>query len=96
MNDQVEHEEPDQILCGPGKLTLHLDASEMYPNEPGLGTPMLFQWGAETMTWACGYEGGNLCEIIPKEYQASVDRWLEEIAEDVTAWESHWWEVKSK
>ncbi len=85
---------PTQTVIGPLGLVLHLSALEIYPDDPGMGTPMLFEntrgHGQDTtMTWACGYEGSNLGEIIADGETAM--KWAESIAEAVQSWETHHW-----
>ncbi len=85
------------VLIAPG-LVLHLSALEIYPDDPGMGTPVLFEdkRSGETMTWGCGFEGGNLVEIIGARRMESAQRFIDEIAEAVGAWETYHWDAARK
>lgn len=77
---------------------LHLNALEIYPDDPGMGTPMLFEYTdrtghVETMTWACGFEGGNLCEIIPEGMVLAAEKWMNSIEAAVQEWETFHWDA---
>jgi len=83
---------PVQTITGPHGIKLKLDAGQIYPDDPGMGTPILFEFRGETMTWTCGYEGGNLGEILPSEQHAdTILKWAADISESVNIWETHHW-----
>jgi hypothetical protein len=84
-----------QTLRGPGGILVHLDASQIYPENPGEGTPIIIEHpeGDDTASWGCGYEGGNLDDVLPERFgdreRRGVMRWLDSISEQVEAWENH-------
>ncbi len=84
-----------RVILVNGPLSLTLDSDQIYVDEPGLGTPMLLEHKVtgETMTWECGYNGGNWNEIFPQKADfAKYQAWLDSIAEEVEAWEAAQWE----
>ena len=91
--DTPDLDEPVQTLRGPLGVTLTLDAEQIVPEDQGCGTPLLFSCGGETMTWGCGYDGGNLAELLPNNADlAPVFAWCDRIAADVEAWETEFWD----
>ena len=89
---------PTQTVLIAKDLVLHLSALEIYPDDPGMGTPMLFEdkRSGETMTWACGFEGGNLCEIVHEARAEVALKRCNEIEAAVSEWESYHWDVARK
>lgn len=83
-----------QKIQGPHGLVLEMDATEMFPGDPGMGTPLLFTCGGESMTWNCGHD--NLCDIMPNK--TATERgmsWARGISNQVEAWETYWWAIKN-
>jgi hypothetical protein len=85
-------------LCGPSGISACLDSSQIYIDDPGMGTPILLAFKGEYMTWGCAYEGGNWIDVIGSVLRAQFEieahqevhqAWLEEIAPEVEAWEAH-------
>ena len=86
-----------------GRLMLHLDAGQIFPDDPGMGTPLLFEYrhseyrrsGESTMTWTCAYEGGNLNEILPEGAdEDKYYKWIRSIEEEVGEWEKVQWKLR--
>ncbi len=91
-----------QTLWGPCGILVHLDASAIFPDNPGMGTPVLIEHpeGEDTASWGCGYEGGNLNYVLPEDFgdleRRKIFAWLESIATQVEAWENHHYSLASR
>jgi hypothetical protein len=87
MNKRINLNSKKQTLRGPDGIKLELDAAEVYPNNPGMGTPALLTLpSGETGTFNCAYEIG---EAGGKALTQDQSTWLEEIAEAVNQWLSN-------
>lgn len=77
-----------QIFRGPGGIKLELNAAEIFPNDPGQGTPALLTLpNGETGTFNAIYHTGETADGT--ELSQNQNRWLEEISEQVAAWEDY-------
>ena len=80
------------ILTGPNGLKVVLDANEIYPSDPGQGTPALvtLKVGDEeyTASFACACGEG---ELDCGSYQLNDDQkdWLNSVEPDVDAFLTH-------
>lgn len=74
-----------ESLRGPGNLLLVLDASEIYPDDPGAGTPALviLPFGRGTATYWCAAAEGEVDGHLLTERQ---NRWLESVENAVDQW----------
>ena len=81
---KVEIELPHQIVTGPGGIRLHLEAGEIFLNDPGMGTPLLVEYKKETMTLECAL--GNSGEMGCGEVQQN---WISDIYEQAGEWHNH-------
>jgi hypothetical protein len=64
-------------------LKLTLDASQVFIDDPGQGCPVLLEFGKETMSWGCFYEGGNFGDTGADDRHW---RWCDEVAGMVEDW----------
>ena len=80
----IELDVPNQTLRGPNGIRLELDASEIYPNDPGMGTPMLVCLKGETMTLNCAED--NSAALGCNEEQTE---WIWEISNAANDWLDH-------
>jgi len=91
INPTAKH----QILRGPRGLLLELDASEIFPDDPGMGTPLLVRYKRETMTLECAMN--NVGEILDngsaEDYMWAYD-WLSGIYEEAEKWLDYHYEAK--
>jgi hypothetical protein len=62
-------------LRGPAGISVCLDASEIYIDDPGQGCPVMvfFQRGSqrESMSWGCAYEGGNWQDAVAAAFDSA-------------------------
>jgi hypothetical protein len=78
-----------RTLTGPNGLKVVLDANEIYPNDPGQGTPALVTLKVGdteyTASFACASSEG---ELDCGSYQLNDDQkdWLASVEPDVDAW----------
>jgi hypothetical protein len=89
---KIDINNPNQTVRGPHGLVLKLNAGDIFPDDPGLGTPCLFEYRGETMTLECGSAGGNIGELgCP---QASID-WAtsDDLYTQATDWLDHQWKI---
>jgi hypothetical protein len=76
-----------KTLHGPGGLRVALDRSQVFPDDPGQGTPaMVYLFGYSSTFWAASGEGELLHsgDHPPRKLTPEQCRWLDEIEEDVT------------
>lgn len=78
----IEH----QTVQGPRGLKLELDAKEIYPSDPGMGTPRLVWFGRESMTFDCAMD--NIAELIGCTYEQAewAYNWLNSLDETAGLW----------
>lgn len=81
--DSIATKLPYQTIDGPGRLELILDASEIFPANPGLGTPALVIDGEGTATFDAALGEGETDEG-PLDVEQQI--WLEEVAGKVNGW----------
>jgi hypothetical protein len=73
------------ISGGPGGLAIVMDTAEIFPDDPGQGTPVLVTMGRNSATWNCATDTGELdCgEVI---LTISQTNWLEAQRDAVENW----------
>lgn len=72
------------IIKGPG-ISVELDTREIYPHDPGMGTPVLISLdNGETVTWNCGISEGETVDGT-KFNQEELD-WLNWVTPQVEQW----------
>ncbi len=72
-----------KIMHGPG-VQIELDESQVFPEDPGQGTPALVKIGAKTGTFWCVLETGEIGCDTP--VSMAHQRWLARQEEAVTEW----------
>ncbi len=72
-----------QTLHGPNGLKIELDAAEIYPNDPGMGTPVLVLKGDAAGTFECATSEGELDDCALTEADLN---WLESQRARVETW----------
>ena len=77
----------NQIIKGPGGLVLELDARQIFPNDPGLGTPALLSLEGCTATFWCAL---NECEVEFISLTAAQQTWLDSLEDAVNSWHMAW------
>ena len=74
-----------ETMRGPGGLLVKLDASEVYPDDPGNGTPAMvhlpFGRGQATYWCACGEGDIEGTELTQEQFE-----WLESLENAITQW----------
>lgn len=89
MKTNIDLSKAKQVVRGPGGLRLELDASQIFPEDPGQGTPfMVVHASGASATFCCACNEG---ELDCGEYQLSPAQmgWLHDLAEteQVLRWE---------
>lgn len=70
-------------LTGPGGLRIVLDSAEVYPDDPGQGTPAMVHLGRHSATFACALDTGEL-DCGEKALTITQENWLQ--AQEETVW----------
>ena len=72
-----------KTLIGPRCVKLELDPTEIFPDDPGAGTPAIVVYRGDTATYWCAIGTGE----TGNGYKIPVDvlRWLEEQEREVDA-----------
>lgn len=72
-----------KVLRGPGGIKLILDQSEVFPDDPGNGTPAIVQLRDKTSTFWCAQGTG----VIDDYYRMNAEqsRWLDEQEDELMA-----------
>lgn len=82
----IHPSDPYRVLRGPDGCKITFNANEVFPDDPGQGTPvMLTLKSGDTATFNCALNEGE-AEGEPLT-PAQID-WLNELAFDVEEWES--------
>jgi len=71
-----------QTLIGPNGLRLVLDSAEIFPDDPGQGTPAMVYLRGESATYWCALNEG---EVDRQATNASQQAWLEAQEDTVSA-----------
>ncbi len=66
-----------QTLIGPRGVKLILDPSEIFPDDPGSGTPALVEYKEQTGTYWCALGEGEVCCDKVVKLPVPVLDWLE-------------------
>lgn len=71
-------------------LRVDFDASEIFPDDPGAGTPVLVWLHGESGTYSCVREVGEVCgdDAVYLLTQQQID-WLWQIEDRVILWMQH-------
>lgn len=66
------------VIEGPG-IKVELDAGEIYPSDPGQGTPVLVLLSnGDTGTWNCVTSEGETADgtvLTPEQLHGKINRW---------------------
>ena len=67
------------VIPGPNRLKITLDSNEIFPNDPGQGTPAIVEKGQCAGTFACALDTGILLDKNGNDYSLTPSevRWLE-------------------
>ena len=71
-----------KTLSGPCGVKLHLDLDEVFPDDPGAGTPALVEYQGHFGTWWCVTDTAD-CD--GRTVPAKVMKWLEDQSNEVEA-----------
>lgn len=76
-------------MNGPHGLKLVLSAKEIYPDDPGMGTPRLVHYKGDTMTFDCALD--NVAELLGVTYAQAewAYQWLGDQDEAAGLWLDH-------
>lgn len=78
-----------KTLTGPGGLTVVLDSREIFPDDPGQGTPAMVNLDSRkaSATFNCAWNEGTLSRDDGGEVPLTISqsRWLDEIGDEVDA-----------
>jgi hypothetical protein len=94
----ITNESKHQTVMGPRGLKLVLDASEIFPDRPGDGTPRLVYFKRETMTLDCALS--NIGEILvgcrtSEDAQWAYD-WLDGLSQAADDWLDYQYKLLDK
>lgn len=87
---------PKQILRGPGGIKLELNADQIFPGDPGLGTPRLvtINGGRHTGTLDCAL---GECEVDDAPLSEAQWEWLDALSIQADEWlDWHWNRVSAQ
>lgn len=79
----IDTEDPKQTIEGPGGLSLELDAGQIFPDDPGQGTPALCVLGKNTGTFWCSHDNAEVDDVALSDRQSE---WLADLYDEVDAW----------
>lgn len=90
---RIDNAAVKQTIVGPGGLKVVLNADEIFPNNPGMGTPCMVELrltthGLATATFECAAAEAEL-ECGEVQLTVSQAAWLREMSADVDAWLEH-------
>lgn len=71
------------VVIGPGGLRLELDPAQVFPDDPGQGTPALVVLGKWSATFTCALNEGVLDGPCERELTNAQMAWLEKQEEYV-------------
>ncbi len=85
-----------QTVSGPRGLRLELSAKEIYPKDPGMGTPRLVWFKGDSMTFDCALD--NVAELIGCTYEQAewAYNWLNSQSERADAWLDYHHEIAER
>lgn len=87
MDIHIAIDVPRQILEGPKGLRLVLNAREIFPDNPGEGTPRLIEYQGDTMTFDCALD--NITDLIGASVYEQAEfayDWLISVRDEADAW----------
>ena len=76
-----------KTYSGPDGITLVLDSSEIFPNDPGQGTPAMVYTRGGGATYWCASDTGTVMDARGNDVDLSVAQceWLDTMADTVDA-----------
>lgn len=78
-------------LVGPRGAKVVCDINQVFPADPGQGTPSMVYWKDHSGTFSCCI---NECEIDGYELPVSIHEWLHSIHETIIDWEFYAFDKK--
>jgi len=72
-----------QTLKGPGGIKIELDADEIFPNDPGQGTPILVNLYEGTASYNCAVSENEVDGIELEQIQIE---WLNKLEYQIDTW----------
>ena len=72
------------IKYGPAGLSVRFDSTEIFPDDPGQGTPVLVFLGKESSTFCCALNEGEVDGIRLSQAQIAFLETLETLVWDFT------------
>jgi hypothetical protein len=79
----IDIEDPEQTLEGPEGLTLELSAKQIFPDDPGQGTPCLCCYLGQTGTYNCVSDQGA---VDDEPLSGEQIAWINDIYSEVDEW----------
>jgi hypothetical protein len=77
-----------QTVTGPDGIELHLDAGEIFPNDPGQGTPAIVKLSTgDTATFNCV---DNTLEVSGIDLTSTQQNWIRSLSSTVDDWLNFW------
>lgn len=78
-----------QTLRGPNGIRVILDASEIYRDDPGQGTPMIVECGRGSGTFTAAHNEGELiCGDEEVTLTPEQMAWLDSLVDEVWEWQA--------
>ena len=71
-----------KTLNGPNGIRIELDSDEIYPDDPGAGTPVMVYLGEYSGTFYCVWDTGEIeCgeKTLSKTHQNWIDKQFEKV-----------------
>ena len=73
-----------KTIKGPGGIRIELDSAEIFPDDPGQGTPAMVYLGGYSATYWCAADTGEL-DCGEKQLSITQCNWLHEVEDEVNA-----------
>jgi hypothetical protein len=76
-----------ETIKGPGNIRLELDSAQIFPDDPGQGTPAMIHLGLGSATYWCALNEGEVFDTLTGTipFSGAQMRWLEAQEEVVDA-----------
>lgn len=81
----MNRSEAYKIIVGPDKIRIIMDPSQVFPHDPGQGTPVLVELkNGDTATWNCAINEGETAD--GNEFTDEQMKWLNKQTPKVEQW----------